>query len=166
MSGNSKYYIIAAVLLVVIIAIVLCIMTALVGAPSVPEEPLPTTSETPEIPQQTQEPEPTPEPTEEPEPTPTETLVYHMFTITVGEGGAAYPCGSIEVPNGEDMSILIEAAEGYEIAKVTFDGKNVRLLDAVSFTYDVPYVTCEHTFTVEFAAKPEPTPEPTPETTP
>ncbi len=167
MTGNKKIYIIVSAVLLAAVVAVVCIISLInrnensVPQPSEPPiTPLPT--ETVEV---TDEPEETPEPTAEPT-IPPEVKKY-TFDIFAGEGGSAYPCGVIEIEHGEDIGIFIQADEGYEIATVTFDGKNVRLLDALSFTYDVPFVTQDHVFSVEFKpAEPEPTPEETPEPTP
>lgn len=164
MSGKTKYYILAAALLLSAVAVIICIVSIARPAEDNTEPPEPTYSLTPTLPPETEAPEPTPEPTQPVE------VKKHTVTITAGEGGAAYPCGSIEIENGEDISITIQADEGYEIAKVTFNDKNVRLLDSESFTYDIPNVTQSHSFAVEFqpVKEPEttPSPEPTPETTP
>lgn len=166
MSRKTKYYIIAAVLLLLAVIAVICILSTSRPAQDNTEPPEPTQSAAPTLPPETEPPEETPEPTQTPE------VKKHTMEIIAGEGGATYPCGNIEIENGEDISIVIEADEGYQIAKITFDGNNVRLLDSYGFTYDVPNVTQDHSFTVEFepieepATTPEVTPEPTPEVTP
>lgn len=160
MSQKTKYYIIAAALLLLAVIAVICILSVSRPAQDNTEPPEPTQTASPTLPPETEPPE------ETPKPTPTPEVKKHTVEIIAGEGGAAYPCGNIEIENGEDISIVIEADEGYQIAKVTFDGKNVRLLDSFSFTYDVPNVTQSHSFTVEFEPKAEPTPEATPEPTP
>jgi len=168
MTGNKKIYIIASAVLLAAVIAVICIIS-LTNRSEKPQpqpslqtaspEPSPTVEVTPE-------PEKTPEPTAEPTASPE--VKKYTFDIYAGEGGSAYPCGVIEIEHGEDIGVLIQSDEGYEIDKVTFDGKNVRLLDAFSFTYDVPFVTQDHVFSVEFkrVEEPEPTPEETPEPTP
>ena len=168
MTGNKKIYIITSVVLLAAVVAVVCI----IGLTNRSENPQPQPSLQTASPEPSPTVEVTPEPEETPEPTaeptaPPEVKKY-TFDIYAGEGGSAYPCGVIEIEHGEDIGVLIQADEGYEIDKVTFDGKNVRLLDAFSFTYDVPFVTQDHVFSVEFkrVEEPEPTPEETPEPTP
>lgn len=73
--------------------------------------------------------------------------VYHKITATAGEGGAVSPSGEVSVEEGTDQTFTFAPEDGWRVASVKVDGRNVRWSGS-SYTFSA--VTADHTLEVGF----------------
>lgn len=73
--------------------------------------------------------------------------VYHKITATAGEGGAVSPSGEVSVEEGADQTFTFAPEDGWRVASVKVDGRNVRWSGS-SYTFSA--VTADHTLEVGF----------------
>lgn len=90
----------------------------------------------------------------------------HTVLISAGNGGNAYPSGSVRVADGSSLDIYFEANEGYTLKSISLDGKDVGSWSA----YTLSNISGDHTIIATFKEteqepKLQPTPEPKPQPT-
>ena len=73
--------------------------------------------------------------------------VYHKISASAGEGGAVSPSGEVSVEEGADQTFTFAPEDGWRVASVKVDGRNVRWSGS-SYTFSA--VTADHTLEVSF----------------
>ena len=68
------------------------------------------------------------------------------ITLNAGEGGSVNPAGTVNVKEGEDLTVSITANEGYQIEDVKVDGVSVGAVE----TYTFEAVAATHSLTAAF----------------
>lgn len=86
-------------------------------------------------------------------------VVPDTFVVmaSASEGGSVAPSGRVDVVRGQGVLFLLEANEGYELARVTLDGADVTA-QVTDMTFALTNVEAPHELRAEFAAVKDPDP--------